>query len=117
MKGIYRRESDARFRGLLFLLTLAFFVVTAVRADDAPSSSLRLSSIQTNGWVRISGRGLSNAVVTLEASSNLVHWQTVAVLHDEYPYDDEMWFTFADPVSAHSPKRFYRFRETERTPA
>ncbi len=60
---------------------------------------------------------MSNAVVTLEASSNLVHWQTVAVLHDEYPYDDEMWFTFADPVSAHSPKRFYRFREAERTPA
>jgi hypothetical protein len=101
------------------LLALSFFFVAAsLRADDEPpSSSLRISSIQTNGWVRISGRGIGNAVVTLEASSNLLHWQTVAVMHDDYPEDDETRFTFADPVSARSPKRFYRFRQANRTSA
>jgi hypothetical protein len=117
MKGICHWGIRAhQIRKILSVHVFALASVIGAFAEDEMPPGLRVSSVQSNGWVRISGRGMANAVVTLEASSHLVHWQTVAVLHDGYPYDDESWFTFADPVSAHLPRRFYRFRQTELTP-
>ena len=35
---------------------------------------------QTNGWMRVHGQTETNRLITLEASSNLVHWSPLAVL-------------------------------------
>jgi hypothetical protein len=58
--------------------------------------------VQSNGWVRIRGASDTYRIINLEASSNLVHWQSIATVHG--------WiFEFADPVSRFLPLRFYRF--------
>jgi hypothetical protein len=62
---------------------------------------VRISSIQSNGWVRIAGEGDSDAVMTLDASPDLVRWASIAVLHG-------YGFEFADPVSPRLHHRFYR---------
>jgi hypothetical protein len=93
MKGTFRRS----FSGLL----LGCVAITAVHGAPA----LRVSSIQSNGWVRIYGESESDGVMTLDASANLAHWKTIAVLHGSN-------FEFADPVSPQLPYRFYRLSVT-----
>jgi hypothetical protein len=82
--------------GLLFPFTFALW------SSHAAASLVRISSsIQSNGWVRIIGGGDSEAVMTLDASPDLVRWTTIAVLHG-------YGFEFADPVSPKLSHRFYR---------
>ena len=84
-------------RPLFAVLLTTFLTLSCVR-ETKGAPGLRLSSIQSNGWVRIYGEEGTAAVHTLEASSNLVHWKTIAVLHG---YS----FEFADPVSPRFPDR------------
>src|SRR5687768_9751490 len=77
------------------------------RASAQAPQGLRISSVQSNGWVRISGQG-TNGLTRLYASGDLVRWKEIAVLHGTD-------FTFADPVSAQMPHRFYRFSSAELT--
>jgi len=64
---------------------------------------LTLLPHDTNGWIHVHGRAFdSNSLVTVSASSNLVNWQTIAVLHAGS-------FDFFDPASATLGQRFYRF--------
>ncbi|HMJ64908.1 MAG TPA: PEP-utilizing enzyme, partial [Candidatus Binatia bacterium] len=80
----------------------------AVCLSLAEAQVVRVSSIQSNGWVHIQGE-TEEALITLEASSNLVHWESIAVLHG-------YGFEFADPVSPKLPQRFYRFSTSPLTP-
>jgi hypothetical protein len=89
------RLFQTAFAGLLF------FCWPAAAAEDTPPISLRVLAAQSNGWVRIQGTASNYSIVRLEASSNLVHWQTIAELH-------AFAFEFPDPVSPQTPFRFYR---------
>ena len=92
-------KRNVRFALLAFLVPAFLTLFCVLEINGAPG--LHLTSIQSNGWVRIYGEEETAAVHTLEASSNLVHWKAIAVLHG-------FSFEFADPVSHHFANRFYR---------
>src|SRR5688572_1172657 len=100
-------KGNVRFALFAFLVTAFLTLFCVLEINGAPG--LHLSSIQSNGWVRIYGEEETAAVHTLEASSNLVHWKTIAVLHG-------FSFEFADPVSHHFANRFYRLATSPLTP-
>jgi pyruvate phosphate dikinase-like enzyme len=55
------------------------------------------------GWMRVRGEEPGDKeLLTLHASSNLLHWRTIAVMHGRS-------FEFADPATPNVPQRFYRF--------
>lgn len=104
------KEHEGRVGCRTFSQCLPLFLAMISGLVAVPSmlgQTARLASIQTNGWLRISGES-TQPVQTLEASSNLVHWRVIAMLHGES-------FEFADPVSVNLPNRFYRFSSSALT--
>lgn len=99
VKGIF--TGIQRFRTAAFAFSSVLFFCLTASGVDPLAVSLRVLATQSNGWVRIQGSASNYSVVHLEASSNLVHWQTIAELHT-------FGFEFPDPVSAKMPFRFYR---------
>lgn len=102
---------------LFCAVALAFTIPSdAVHAQIIVNSNQppRLSVLSSgpNGWLRVGGEfqdvTLPPQVLTLEVSSNLVHWRRAAVLlQAPFRYDDPTWTDF-DP-------RFYRLALTDRT--
>ena len=77
-------------------------LLIAVAASHA-EPRLRMLSASSNGWAAVQGETpVSHMFITLSASSNLTHWQTIAEL-------DAASFVFIDPASARHPRRYYRF--------
>ena len=67
------------------------------------SPRLSLLPADKHGWIRVQGEELgTDRLVTLFASSDLVNWKEIAVLHGGS-------FTFADPATTSMQQRFYRF--------
>src|SRR5688572_3011943 len=85
---------------------MALFLLSSVpdcaAQVDAPLT-VHLLPRDPHGWIRVEGRAFAtNAVVAVKASSNLVDWATIAVLHAAD-------FEYVDPGSADVGQRFYRF--------
>jgi len=72
--------------------------------NSASGEGLRLSLLPGNehGWIRVQGGETTNQLITLNASSNLLDWQIIAVSHGSN-------FTFLDPITPRLSQRFYRF--------
>ncbi|HUR44376.1 MAG TPA: hypothetical protein VMZ27_00775, partial [Candidatus Saccharimonadales bacterium] len=88
-------------RQIALLLVLASPAI--LRAQTA-TLHLSLLPRDSHGWIQLRGRAFeSNAVITIDASSNLVDWRQIAVLHASD-------FDFLDPASSTLNQRFYRFR-------
>ncbi len=86
------------------MLAAAFLAGTACAQQPA----LSFAPPADNGWRQVRGWALSNQVYTLTASSNLLGWEPVAVLH-------HVPFIFTDPASPHWNSRFYRMAMSPRT--
>lgn len=87
-----------------YIVSVFFGVAVAAGVHGA---SLKIMRPESNGWVRLNTPIISNAVLTLEASSNLLAWQRIATVHDGL-------FDYPDAASADFRQRFYRFFSTSR---
>ena len=82
------------------VITMTF--VLAFSASVAAQPRLAMESPNEDNWMRVRGEEAGeNQLLSLYASSNLVDWRTIALMHGSS-------FTFADPASAHVRQRFYR---------
>lgn len=81
----------------LGLLSLLAFALSAVA-----QSNLYILPPDSNGWVRLSSVATSNRLLAVEASSNLLAWETMAVTHDGL-------FDYPDAAAGSFQQRFYRF--------
>ncbi len=94
-------------RRLGWVCLLAFLPAASAQIS-APEPKL-LRPRAEDGWVRLNSASRSNALLTLEASTNLAAWQPIAILHDGV-------FEYPDAASAGFSRRFYRLRAAERGP-
>lgn len=83
----------------LFLFCSSIIASTCFVAAEG----LRLSLLprDQHGWIRVQGGDTTNQLVTLSASSNLLDWQVIAVMHANR-------FEFADPSTGSLNQRFYK---------
>src|SRR5688572_19665437 len=95
---VMRRVVFARW----YIVSVFFGVAVAAGVHGA---SLKIMRPESNGWVRLNTPIISNAVLTLEASSNLLAWQRIATVHDGL-------FDYPDAASTDFRQRFYRFFST-----
>src|SRR5688500_11630373 len=76
-------------RGVIAILLL-FAACRVGFAIDLIKAELQILPPAANGWIRLSACGFGgHTLVTVQASSNLVHWQTIATTHDwllNYPH-------------------------------
>ena len=80
---------------------LAFCSVALNAGAAASGPRLEIRPPKSNGWVQLNTVTLTNALITLEASSNLLAWETMATLHDGA-------FDFPDAAARNFRQRFYR---------
>src|SRR5512142_3233896 len=59
--------------GLVWLLSQS-----ALEGEPAPA--LGDARVESNGWIRVRGSGPTNQVFSLQASTNLTDWTTIALL-------------------------------------
>lgn len=78
--------------------------------DAAPVPQLSIQPRAEFDWHRIAGTAEASRVYTIEASSDLKAWQTIATLIDPsgLPPGTNAGFTFLDPASPLLASRFYR---------
>src|SRR5512145_476782 len=69
-----------------------FYLLTGIASASAQLNAPGLEILRpttSNGWVRLNSSFHSNALLRLEASTNLATWQSIATLHDAlYRYPD-----------------------------
>src|SRR5688572_24575399 len=93
---------------LMGAVGLVFFRASVAAQPIEPKLSILPPDLR--GWVPLSGNASeTNQVITVMASSNLVNWQAIAVLHDDS-------FGFLDSAAPQVSQRFYRFASTPLTP-
>jgi hypothetical protein len=116
MKEIYCRvRMGKRGRTVGLLLALACLAVGIQgKVSDAAPMLRSISVVPSDGWLWISGEAASNAVVTVEASRDLVRWEAIATLHDSHS-EEGFVFAFLDPMRGEVTNRFYRFVEAPKT--
>src|SRR5688572_6190369 len=95
---------------MVFPARVIAVTLVAFSASIAAQPQLAIESPNEDNWMRVRGEGAGdNQLLTLSASSNLVDWRTIALMHGSS-------FTFADPASAHLCQRFYRLNAAPLTP-
>jgi hypothetical protein len=94
-------------RGVGGLCALAVFASSV--AAQAAGPRLEILPRASEGWVRLNSTVATNNLLSLLASTNLLHWQPIAAAHDAL-------FAYPDAASARFPQRFYRLLATPRTP-
>jgi hypothetical protein len=91
----------AKIGTLMSVARIAFLLLFASSFPVFAQPRLSLASTNEHGWVRVRGDEVgNNELLTLNASSNLLHWRTIAVMHARS-------FEFADPATPYTPQRFY----------
>ena len=102
-----RLNSFARSFVLFCALSMAVVLgAYAQTLDPIQPPRLRVGETESNGWTHILGERATNyQVVTLSASSNLVDWEEIAVVHDGN-------FDFIDPATGDGRSRIYRAAST-----
>jgi hypothetical protein len=99
-----------RLQPLLLTAILVLVSVWDGLGQSESERSLKISFTPYLGWFELRGQDVSDRVYSLQGSSNLVDWATIAVLHDSP-------FAFLDPASGVYRHRFYRFAEAAKTEA
>src|SRR5688572_16001672 len=98
---------SARAGILLCVATLLCPAQSPAALPGAPHLAVR-KQITSNDWPRLDSSFHSNAVLSLEASTNLNTWQPIATLHDAL-------FDYPDAAAPGYPHRLYRLQATERS--
>src|SRR5262245_29077155 len=89
-----------------------FYLLTGIASASAQLNvpALEIQRPTTsNGWVRLSSSFHSNALLRLEAFTNLATWQSIATLHDAL-------FRYPDAATLDFRQRFYRLHVAARGP-
>lgn len=88
--------------------------ITALDCDGSPRVAARIHSLKRhpNGKMQMKIKGEAGKSYMLEASTNLVDWEAICVVH---PDEDED-YEFEDKGAAHLPCRFYRLVDTQGAP-
>jgi hypothetical protein len=118
LKGMAGPSTAHAGKPLLFAL-IVFCCAVALGQQNSLDNVLR----QSNGWVRIEGRTITNRLVTLEASENLAQWTPVAVLDHRF-LDISRYeivstndrFFYLDAAASALDRRFYRARTSPFAP-
>ena len=84
----------------------AFVALWQATAEDL---TISLAARDAHGWIHVKGSQTTNELITLRASSNLIDWQVIAILHGDS-------FEFADPATPAWAYRFYKFETAPLTP-
>src|SRR5262245_2266367 len=100
--GFMRKTGGRRTVSWMF-----FSVALAALVAQVQDTRLKIRPAESNGWVRLNSAATSNTLVILEASSNLLAWQTIATLHDGL-------FDYPDAGAGNFRQRFYRFSSRTR---
>ncbi|MBI2927008.1 MAG: hypothetical protein HYY24_15040 [Verrucomicrobia bacterium] len=97
-------------RGVRLALPFAlwFALVSTVEPANPPPPRLSILPPTAHGWRRVDAGAVPDAVITLQASSDLKTWTPIAVTH-------EGLIALADPASAQVAGRFYRAIARTRT--
>ena len=85
---------------------LLALVIPAKAQVSAPRLEIR-PPIASNDWVRLNSTFHSNAVLTLDASTDLLGWNAIGTLHDAI-------FDYPDAGMSNYPHRFYRLQAAAR---
>lgn len=80
---------------------------TLFAAVQPTALQLSVARPETNGWVRLGSSFHSNAVLTLEASTNLNTWKPIGTLHDAL-------FHYPEAGAPDYRQRFYRLQAATR---
>lgn len=99
----------ARARGILLLYCLTGLAEAGLIAAGI-QLELRSPAGSIDHWQKVYSAGEMEQVHTLQASTNLLQWFDMAVLHDGP-------FEIADPASEQSSRRFYRALSRPKTSA
>jgi hypothetical protein len=91
---------------LLFSLTAA---ACGVVSSHALTSGLELVGWESNGWPRLAIGAPTNRVYSVQVSTTLTNWTTVAVLHGREFTTNPPSLSFIDASADRSGLRFYRF--------
>ena len=114
------------FRNIIMASAATFVVMLGllVVCQSAEQPALGPLILGGDGRVQVQGRGPTNRVFTLQTSSNLVDWRSIAVLDQRTrdPGSQEVFatngcFMFLDPAVPPADKRFYRFAVSNVTSA
>jgi hypothetical protein len=88
---------------------VAILASLTVFCTQAAGPNLELISWQTNGWPKLAFNHPTNQVYSVQSSSNLTNWSTIAVLHGREFITNPPSLSFIDP-GAVDETRFYRLR-------
>jgi hypothetical protein len=93
---------------LVWRIVLSCVAITGVEVVAAPR--LSLTGDAEYGWHRVAGTAEAARVYTVQASSNLIDWRSIAALIDPsgLPPTAHTNFYFLDPASPLLSQRFYR---------
>src|SRR5688572_27873491 len=86
-------------------LTFAFSLAAA-SAASAPT--LEVLPPDDHGWIRLKSAGQTGMVYTVQASTNLVQWSAIAILHDEIS-------SYPDAATPLLENRYYRVSAVKKT--
>ena len=92
----------------LAMLGLLALIWSAAAQPTAPTLEI-LRPPTSQAWVRLNSSLHSNTLLSLEASTNLATWQSIATLHDAL-------FRYPDAATPVWRQRFYRLRAAQRGP-
>lgn len=75
------------------------------------------TTVASNGWVRLAGKGAPERILTLEGSSDLLSWNPLGVLCTEPNFGEQTnTFQFLDFTAPSLNRRFYRLAATQPQP-
>ena len=80
----------------------------AFAAQNDASLTLQVLPPASHGWVRLDATGQTDAVLTLQATTDWIQWTPIATTHESIA-------ALADPATQLFPNRFYRLALTNRT--
>ncbi|HEX7860363.1 MAG TPA: PEP/pyruvate-binding domain-containing protein [Verrucomicrobiae bacterium] len=90
-------------QGVIRFIGVVLFSISA----HAISSTLELVGWETNGWPQVAIGAPANLVYSLQSSSNLTDWSTIAVLHGREFATNEPTLPFIDASAPVGGTRFY----------
>jgi hypothetical protein len=97
-------------RGHRFVLFALAFALCSATVLAAAAPSLEVLPPNDHGWIRLRSSGTTGSVYTLQASTNLLQWTSIATTHDGFS-------AYPDAATPHFAHRYYRIHAANKTAA
>ena len=94
--------------GRLLILFALTFAVRSVTLLAVSGPLLEVLPPNDQGWIRLRSAGATGTVYTLQASTNLLQWSSIATTHDEIS-------AYPDAATPHFSNRYYRISAANKT--